>query len=689
MANRLAHETSPYLLQHARNPVDWFPWGAEAFARAKEQNKPIVLSIGYAACHWCHVMERESFEDDKTATLMNDLFVSIKVDREERPDIDAIYMAAVQAMTGHGGWPMTMFLTPDGAPFYAGTYYPPEDRPGMPSFSRVLTSVATTYRERPAEVSRSAERLRQIFRHTLVKAQPTGAMSPALLEGAYRAIAQRYDARDGGFTGAPKFPQAMALDFLLRHWRRTGAGFALEMALDSFRKMARGGLCDQVGGGFHRYSVDAHWLVPHFEKMLYDNALLALLGVRLVQATGDAEVRRVTEDLLDWLAREMTSPSGGFYSTLDADSEGVEGRFYVWSEAELDRALGPDARAVKAHWGVTAGGNFEGHNILQVGDEIGAAAARAGVDVPTVESAIERARRTLYDIRARRVWPARDEKILASWNGLMLRAVAEAARVLGRAKDRALAIANGEFLFREMVRDGRVMRSHKDGVTRIRGYLEDHAAVGLGALALYELTFEPVWLQRAREIAETTVTWFWDAEARAFFDTAHDHEELIARPREVTDNATPSGTSLAIDLLLRLSEITDDADMRQRATWVLETLAEPMARHAPAFGHALGVADMAVHGAVELALVGEPGSDGFESLVREAARHYLPALVLAGGVPPSSDQIALLSGRPMVQGQATAYVCRRFRCDAPVTSASLLGQQLEAALLPDEDRPGR
>ncbi|MDQ6886412.1 MAG: thioredoxin domain-containing protein [Gemmatimonadota bacterium] len=679
MANRLEHETSPYLLQHADNPVDWFPWGSEAFARARELNKPILLSIGYAACHWCHVMERESFEDEKTARLMNDLFVSIKVDREERPEIDSIYMSAVQAMTGHGGWPMTMFLTPDGAPFYGGTYYPPVDRPGMPSFSRVLTSVATTYRERPADVAKSAERLRQIFRHTLGTTQSTGPLSPALLEGAYRAISQRYDARDGGFTGAPKFPQAMALDFLLRYWRRTGAGFALEMALGSFRKMSRGGICDQVGGGFHRYSVDAHWLVPHFEKMLYDNALLGLLGVRLFQATGDAEVRRVTEALLDWLGREMTSPSGGFYSTLDADSEGEEGRFYVWSDAELDRALGADARAVKAHWGVTPGGNFEGHNILHVGDEIGAAAARAGVDVPTVERAIETARRTLYDVRARRVWPARDEKILASWNGLMLRAVAEAARVLGRAKDRALAIANGEFLFREMVHDGRVMRSHTDGVTRIQGYLEDHAAVGLGALALYDLTFESIWLERARTIAERTVTWFWDEQARAFFDTAHDHEALIARPREVTDNATPSGTSLAIDLLLRLSVITDDADMRHRALWVLETLAEPMERHAPAFGHALGVADMAVHGTVELALVGEPGSEGFEELAREAARHYLPALVLAGGAPDGAEGVALLAGRTMVDGQATAYVCRHSTCEAPVTSTGPLGEQLEAA----------
>jgi len=694
MPNRLAQETSPYLLQHANNPVDWYPWGAEALERAKREDRPILLSIGYAACHWCHVMEHESFENEATARLMNERFVNIKVDREERPDLDSIYMQAVQAMTGHGGWPMTVFLTPEGAPFYGGTYFPPEDRHGMPSFTRILTSVSDAYRSKRESVAQSAAAIReQVYEAAAAaRARSTGTLSPALLDRAYRGIAQQYDMKHGGLEGAPKFPQPMAFDFVLRHWRRTGTGWALEMVSNTFRKMARGGMYDQVGGGFARYSVDAVWLVPHFEKMLYDNALLGRLGVHLWQAlrNGDpstssgqaAEVRRVAEETFDWLAREMTSPAGGFYSTLDADSEGHEGKFYVWDEAELDELLGPvDAPLVKAYYGVTPPGNFEGRNILHVPHDPKLVAMRAGVGEEALMDAVARAKRTLYAARAKRVWPGRDEKILAGWNGLMLRAVAEGARVFGNDALRDLAVANGEFLLREMVRaGGRVMRTHKDGVTRIPGFLEDHGAVGLGLVALYELTFERRWLDSAREVAAAAVEWFWDEEAGVFYDTAKDAERLITRPRDVTDNAVPSGTSLAVELLLHMAEYFHDVEARRRADWTLETLAEPMARYPGAFGHLLGAAELAVRGAVEVALVGDPSAADFRALGAELATRYVPSLVLAGGRPDDAAGVALLEGRPMQGGRATAYVCRGYACEAPVVEPEALAGQLEAAV---------
>ncbi len=679
MSNRLANETSPYLLQHADNPVDWYPWGPEALERARREDKPILLSIGYAACHWCHVMAHESFENDETARLMNDTFVNIKVDREERPDIDGIYMQAVQAMTGQGGWPMTMFLLPDGSPFYGGTYFPPDDRHGLPSFRKILQSVSDAYADRREGVAQSAEQLRQIYASNLAQTQSSGGLTRELLEGVYRSLEQRYDAKNGGFGTAPKFPATMVLDFLLRHWKRTGTSEALEIVANSFRKMARGGIYDQIGGGFARYSVDASWLVPHFEKMLYDNALLTRLGAHLWQATKDEEVRRVTIETAEWLDREMTSPEGGFYSSLDADSEGHEGKFYVWSEDELDSLLGADSRTFKTYYGVTRSGNFDGKNILFVPSDRVAAAKRAGVDEAALDAIIARARRILYDARARRVWPARDEKILASWNGLMLRGVATAARTFDRSDFAKLAVRNAEFLAREMVRKGRVMRSHKEGVTRISGFLEDHAAVALGFLAVYELTFDERWVDRARDIADAMIEWFWDEEIGAFFDTARDAEQLITRPRDVTDNATPSGTSLAIELLLHLADLQQHSEYRRRAVFCLEALAEPMLRFPTAFGHLLGCADMELYGAIEVALVGEMSHPAFKALERAVAERYVPSLVLAGGVPRSRSAIKLLENRPLVDGKPTAYVCRGYTCDRPVTDPDTLSDQLESA----------
>jgi uncharacterized protein YyaL (SSP411 family) len=681
MSNRLANETSPYLAQHADNPVDWYAWGSEALERARREDKPILLSIGYAACHWCHVMAHESFEDDETARLMNELFVNIKVDREERPDLDSIYMQATQAMTGHGGWPMTVFLTPDTAPFYAGTYFPPEDRHGMPSFRRVLQAVADAYRSKRSGVEQTAGKMRELYANAAAPMASTGPLTATTLDRAYRAIAQRFDARNGGFEDAPKFPQAMSLDFLLRYWRRTGTDYALEMVTTSFRKMARGGIYDHLGGGFHRYAVDAIWLVPHFEKMLYDNALLARLGAHLWQATRDPEVRRVTEETIDWVAREMMAPDGGFYSSLDADSEGHEGTFYVWSREEVERTLGEQSALAMAYWGVNQPPNFEGRYILYAPHETGVVAARAVVAAEAVTEAVTNGRALLLARRARRERPGRDEKVLAAWNGLMLRALAEAARAFGRDDYRSLAIRNGEFLLREMVRDGRVMRSHTAGVTRIPGYLEDHAGVALGFLDLYGLTFDRRWLDAAHSIADAVDRWFWDERSGAYFDTASDHEALLTRPRDTTDNAVPSGTSLAVDLLLRLAELFGDAERRQRAKRVLESLSEPLARYASAFGHMLGVADMAVHGAVEVALAGDPTTEDFRALAHAVGEEYVPSLVIAGGQTPADApaDIALLADKVPLRRQATAYVCRRYLCDEPVTDPEALPGQLARA----------
>jgi uncharacterized protein YyaL (SSP411 family) len=670
MANRLAKETSPYLLQHAHNPVDWYAWGPEAFERARQDAKPILLSVGYSACHWCHVMERESFEDEETARVMNELFVNVKVDREERPDVDSIYMQAVQAMTGQGGWPMTVFLTPSLEPFWGGTYFPPADRHGMPSFQRVLRAVSDAYRNRPADVEKVASSMRDMYETTRDRVRRSGTPSADLLQRAARGLLGAYDHEHGGFGDAPKFPQAMAMEFLLQQWVRERNEAALEAVRHTFRQMARGGIYDQIGGGFARYSVDAHWLVPHFEKMLYDNALLLRVGVHLYQATVDDETRTVCEETLAWLENEMTAPTGGFYSTLDADSEGEEGKYYLWDEAELRERLGASADALIAHWGVTTGGNFEGRNILQV----------AGGRKPD-DRLVRSAKQLLYEARAKRVWPARDEKILASWNGLMLRAVAEAGRVLDGVAYRQLAIRNGEFLFREMVRDGRVYRSHKDGVTRISGFLEDYAAVALGSLALYELTFDRVWLDRARGLADSIVAWFWDEEIGALFDAPSDHEELVTRPRDFTDNATPSGTSLAVELFLRLGDVLGDSTLTRRANHVLETLAEPMARFPLAFGHALSAADLVVYGAIEVAIVGDTGAAGFQQLTRATAQQYVPSLVLAGGIAEDSDGIALLANRPMLDGKATAYVCRDYVCQQPVTELRQLSERLSKVIL--------
>src|SRR5919112_760373 len=540
MANRLAKETSPYLLQHKDNPVDWYPWGEEALKRAREEDKPVLLSVGYSACHWCHVMERESFEDDETARMMNEHFVNVKVDREERPDIDSIYMAAVQALTRHGGWPMTVFLTPDGAPFYGGTYFPPTPSRGMPSFQQLLLSIVEAYENRREEVLQNARAVSDYLRASSAAVMPEAEASGIeLLDRAAGSLLSQLDRRFGGFGGAPKFPQAMNLEVLLRH-HRTGERSALDGVELTCRQMAQGGIYDQLGGGFSRYSVDAYWLVPHFEKMLYDNALLSRLYLETYQATGDAFYRRIAEETLDYVLRDMTSEEGGFYSAEDADSEGEEGKFYVWTLEELEAALDPDEASLAArYWDVTERGNFEGKNILHVARPPEAVADEFGLLPEELGPRIARIRAKLFAVREERVRPGRDEKILAAWNGLMLRSLALAARVTGREDYREAAKRNATFIVERLKVDGRIHRSYKDGQARFNGYLEDYAMVADGLVALYEATFDLRWLAQAEELADAVLELFWEEAEGAFYDTPADHEELVTRPRDVYDNATP------------------------------------------------------------------------------------------------------------------------------------------------------
>jgi uncharacterized protein YyaL (SSP411 family) len=676
--HRLASATSPYLLQHAHNPVDWYPWGEEALARAKSEDRPILLSIGYAACHWCHVMERESFEHAATAALMNAHFVNIKVDREERPDLDAIYMQAVQAMTGHGGWPMTVFLTPDGEPFYGGTYFPPADRHGMPAFRRVLMAIRDAWRENRDAVTNTTQQLRAMYAAGSARAVTAGTLDHGVLDAAVTSLARAYDGRHGGFGHAPKFPPSMVLDFLVTHWTRTGRDETITMARRSFLAMAHGGVFDQVGGGLHRYAVDERWLVPHFEKMLYDNALFARLGLHLWQATGDAEALRVTRAVLSWVTREMTDAEGGFYSSLDADSEGHEGTYYLWDAPEVAALCGTDAQVVLDYWGITASGNFEGRNIPHVASDDDAMARRHGVTREVVQQVVERARAALRTARERRARPALDDKVVAAWNGLMLRAVAEAARVLGDAGLRTLAERNGTFLRNQMVRHGRVSRSYRQGMVSGAGFLEDHAAVALAFLELHALTFDRTWLAKAMEIAEAATTHFFDPERSAFFDTPDDHETLITRPREITDNATPAGASLMAELLARLSAITGDARGLELAEASCAAVSDVMAQHPTAFGHLLAVADMALNGATELVLIGDTLSPAFEALSSAASAEFVPALVLVGGRPAPDAPLGLLRGRTAPAGGATAYLCRNSACDVPTGDPELLQRQLRA-----------
>ena len=685
MPNRLATQSSPYLLQHAENPVDWYPWSEEAFERARSEDKPIFLSVGYSACHWCHVMERESFEDQATAALMNERFVSIKVDREERPDVDAIYMEAVNALTGRGGWPMSVWLTPDAVPFYGGTYFPDTSRHGMPSFSEVLTQIATLWATRREELVEAGADLRAALaaQATAGTGSASGALEPATLAQAEAALSRDFDATHGGWGAAPNFPQPPVIDFVLRRYLATGEAHLLEMATVTLDAMMRGGMYDQLGGGFHRYSTDERWLVPHFEKMLYDNAQLARVYLHAYQVTGNSEYRRVVTETLDYVAREMLDEAGGFYSAQDADTEGVEGRYFVWTPEEIEAALANttpdptgDAELFAAAHGVTPSGNFEGKNILTLAKTAEEIAENSGLPVTEVEERLARARRALLAARESRVRPGLDDKVLASWNGLMLSAFAEAARVLDRDDYREIAERCADFLLTQMrTLEGRMLRSWPRGGTPLPGYLEDHAAVAAGLLELYQTNFDPRWFKATRELAETILAHFADA-AGGFFDTSDDHESLLLRPKTTQDGALPSGGAMAAEVLIKLAEYTGEERYAEAASAALAQVQPMMARAPLGFAHWLGALDLTLAPPQALAIVGEDGAEEMLAVVRERWRANLVAAVGVAGVVGG---VALLEGRKAPYRRATAYLCRGLACERPAGTAEELADALAGA----------
>jgi uncharacterized protein YyaL (SSP411 family) len=679
MANKLASETSPYLLQHAHNPVDWHPWGAEALDLARRESRPILLSVGYSACHWCHVLERESFSDPVIADLMNSAFVNIKVDREERPDIDQLYMKAVQAMTGSGGWPLTVFLTPMQEPYYGGTYFPPEPRHGLPSFRQVLHAAAQAWTERPDDVRRAAGELLEVLRRPPA---PSGGLGGGpgeeVLDLALRTLSRQHDAVHGGFGRAPKFPQPVTLELLLRQHLRTGDEAALAMCVRTLDRMAAGGLRDHLGGGFHRYSVDERWLVPHFEKMLYDNALLARAYADAFRVTGAPGLRAVAEETLDYLAGDMQAPGGGFYTARDADSEGHEGLFYVWTPQEIGDALDAEtARLFVRAYGVTDAGNFEGRNILYLPHPLTAVARAEGLDPSDLERRLARARATLLERRAEREPPFLDDKILTSWNGLALRAFAEAGSIFGRADYVQRAGEAAAFLLEHLHTEGRLRHTFRDGRAGVEGFLEDYGAVGNGLLSLYEASLNPRWLEAALWCCESVIRHFWDDTAGYFYDTADDGEPLVVRPRDAVDNATPSGTSLAAELLARAGHLLDRHEYLDVVDRALAAEAEALQRFPTAFGRLLSVLDRRLAPPTEVAVVGDPDDARTRELLAATWARLHRNLAVAGGLPAEGGvDIPFLRDRGLVEGGPAAYVCRAYACRAPVATGAEVAQEL-------------
>ncbi|MBI3746080.1 MAG: thioredoxin domain-containing protein [Chloroflexi bacterium] len=683
--NRLAGETSPYLLQHAHNPVDWYPWGPEALARATLLDRPIFLSIGYAACHWCHVMERESFENEALAAYLNARFIPIKVDREERPDLDQVYMAAVQAMTGSGGWPMSVFLTPDGQPFYGGTYFPDAPRHGLPSFGQVLEGVDRAWREDRASLADTAKRLVDALAQQGRLPAPDGAPTPELLDTAVMLVERGFDPRTGGWGGAPKFPQAMTIEFLLGRAAVTGDPRPLAMARRTLDAMAAGGIRDQLGGGFHRYATDAGWLVPHFEQMLYDNAQLAHAYVRAWTVTGDTAYRAVAQGVLEAMLRDLATAGGAFAASLDADTDGEEGATFVWTADEIGAVLGDEAPLFAAAYGVTEAGNWEGRTILSQVRSDQELAAQFGIPAGDVEVSLGAARHTLLERRGTRSQPHRDGKALAAWNGLAIRGLADAGRLLalrpdgdpaagaryiGAAVAAATDITNGL-----LTSDGRLGRSWKDGRAVGAGILEDHACLAEGLLALYEATFDEHWFRLARGLMDVVIERFADP-GGGFFDTADDHEVLVTRPRDLQDNATPSGGAVAAEVLLRLAALTGDGRYRTAAEGALAAVAPLAARYPTAFARWLGAIDLALSDIAEVAIVGALDEAGTRELLAVATAGPANARVVALAADPGASGVPLLEGRARIGGRPTAYLCRSFACQMPVTDPAALADQL-------------
>ena len=673
--NRLAQETSPYLLQHAHNPVDWYPWGEEAFAKAKAEDKPILLSVGYSACHWCHVMEHESFEDEKIAGLMNRLFINIKVDREERPDVDEIYMNAVQMLTGRGGWPMTVFLTPDGKPFYGGTYFPPEDRHNLPAFPRVLAGIAQAYREKPDQVQKSTTEILTNLEKLAQRHQTTQTLDVSVLEQAAEGFTQHYDETHGGIGQAPKFPNSSVFSLFLRHWHATGDQRYVDMTTHTLRKMAQGGMYDHLGGGFHRYSVDERWLVPHFEKMLYDNALLTRLYLEGYQATGETLFRQVVEETLAYVEREMISPEGGFYSTQDADSEGVEGKFFVWDQDEVMQILQPlgeDAGEIFCrYYDVTDVGNFEHKNILHPTLELEQLARLFQRDVEEVTQLIAEAKQTLFSVREQRVKPGRDDKILTSWNGLMISAFAEASKVLGQSGYLEVAQRSIEFVLRHLCHDGRLLRSYKDGQAKFNAYLDDYACFTAALLDVYESTFEQAYLDRAVTFTDVLLSQFWDEQDGGFFFTSADHEALISRSKSAFDGSVPSGNSVAAGVLLRLYYLTEQQDYLTKAETVLRLFYDAIPQNPFGLSNMLCALDFYLRRPQEIVLLGEQSKAETKALLQQIHACFIPNKTLAcfdPAQPRPQGVPSLLEGKSQIDNKLTAYVCHNFTCSLPATT---------------------
>jgi len=693
--NRLVHETSPYLLQHAHNPVDWYPWSQEALNRARAENKPIFLSIGYSACHWCHVMERESFEDPEVAKVLNTNFISIKVDREERPDLDEIYMTAVQLMTGGGGWPLSVFLTPDLKPFYGGTYFPPDDRYGRPGFGKLSGRIAQTWHENSESVQHSADELTRAIRDTVRRdTVPQERIGKAILARAAEELEQAFDSRWGGFGKAPKFPPSGAIGVLLRQHAHTGNERLLAIATTTLDRMARGGMYDQLGGGFHRYSTDSQWLVPHFEKILYDNALLARVYLEAWQVTGNDLYRRIAAETLDYVLRDMTDLRGGFHSSEDADSEGEEGKFYVWTPDEIRAVLGEhDSALFFEYYGVSEAGNFEDHSILHVPFEPLEFARSKGLALNELEERIESLRRKLYKAREARVRPGKDDKVIAAWNGMMISALARGYQVMDEERFREAAEKAARFVLEEMVRDGVLLRTYRGrgdgGVSKLPAYLDDYAEMANGLLDLYESTFDLQWLEAADQLAGRMVADFWDEKDGGFFYTSASHKNLLARTKPLYDGAVPSGNSTATLVLLRLSAILGDAGYGQKAEGVLASAGEMMLAHPRGYLNLLEAAEFLLYPIREIAIAGKPDSANTRLLLEVIHRRFIPnkILVLVEPEAPGSaaivERIPLLRHKGMISGKATVYVCRNHNCKLPVTNEAALTQVLsESDALP-------
>jgi uncharacterized protein YyaL (SSP411 family) len=673
MSNRLANETSPYLLQHKDNPVAWYPWSAEALGQAKAEDKPIFLSIGYSACHWCHVMEHESFENDEIAKLLNDNFISIKVDREERPDLDQIYMTAVQMMTGRGGWPMSVFLTSDLEPFYGGTYWPPQPRMGMPGFGQVLSGVLEAWRNRRDQLVEQAAKLTDVLRQHAAGGGAAEDLDMSLLLGAEAELERIFDYTYGGFGGAPKFPHPMNVRLLMRMWHRNGRRGLIDMVTQTLERMAAGGIYDHLGGGFHRYSVDARWLVPHFEKMLYDNALLAGCYLEAHVATGNADYARVTRETLDYVIREMQHPDGGYYSTQDADSEGVEGKFFVWTPAEVREVLGMEAAETFCRvYDVTDSGNFERTNILNLPKPIAACAKILNRDEADLRAELAASRQKLFDVRERRVHPGLDDKVLVSWNGLMIDSMATAAGVLDEPRYLASATAAAEFMFAQMCRgDGRLLHTWRSGVAKLDAYLDDYASLINALVSLYEAGFDERWIDRGVALAEILLQQFHDADLGGFFFTAADHEQLITRQKDLTDNAVPSGSALAATGLLRLGKLTGRGDLLAAAVGTLRAAASHMKQHAMATGQMLLALDFHLGPTPEVVITWDGSMDEAAEILAQLRRRYLPRKVVACRTNQADRQRSnalsgLFAGKQPQPGQMALFVCENFGCQKPI-----------------------